>query len=150
MPQLRLKHAEQILDMKTLTLLLLCVSIVGCATVGRKLDQSSVDRIQKGKTSQQEVLAWLGSPDQIMRINGMETFSYRYVRAAAKPATYIPIVGAFAGGVNMQQQVVVVAFDEAGIVRNIVSNQGGTESGYGLSSGSAASIPAVEANKRPQ
>ena len=140
--------------MKTTRLLALGLIIsffVGCASVGRKLDQASVDRIKKGETTREQVLKLIGSPDQMTRDgNGNVTFSYMYLRATAKPATYIPIVGAFAGGANVQNQMVMVTFGSDGIVKDIISTYGATESGMGASSGSKPELKDVEENKRPK
>ncbi|MGD0017089.1 MAG: outer membrane protein assembly factor BamE [Verrucomicrobiia bacterium] len=135
--------------MKRMSFILLCVLLVGCASVGRKLDQASVDRIQIGKTTRQDVLASLGSPDQLTRLGNSDViFSYHYIHAAAKPESYIPIVGAFAGGANVQQQIVMITFGQDDIVKNVMSTQGATESGYNLGAGDKASIPDVEQGKR--
>jgi outer membrane protein assembly factor BamE (lipoprotein component of BamABCDE complex) len=123
---------------------------VGCATVGRKLDESQIDQIQKGKTTKAEVLQLLGSPDQMTRnSSGTTVMMYLYAHATAKPATYIPIIGAFAGGANVQNQSVTVTIGSDGLVSDVISTMGSTESGYGAESGSRPSIPDVEQNKRP-
>jgi outer membrane protein assembly factor BamE (lipoprotein component of BamABCDE complex) len=120
-----------------------------CVSMGRKLDQEAVNRIHEGRTTRAEVVAWLGSPDQTTRFGEMTTFQYHFVRASAKPEGFIPIVGAFAGGVNTQNQMVSVTFDSRGIVRQIMSTGGGTEIGVGLSAGSKAKVD-VEGTKRPK
>ena len=136
---------------KTLKLLLVIVIATGCASVGRKIDQTAVDRIKKGTTTTDEVFKSLGSPDQTIRIgNGDVTFQYLYVRATAKPESFIPVVGAFAGGANVQNQMVMVTFGPDGIVKEIVSSYGATESGFGASSASKADLKDSEANKRPK
>ena len=136
---------------KLLALALTATLLAGCATVGRKLDQTSVDKIKKGETTREEVLKLIGSPDQMTRDgSGNVTFSYMYVRATAKPETYIPIVGAFAGGANVQNQMVIVTFGPDGIVKDIISTYGATESGMGTSAGSKADLKDVETNKRPK
>ena len=125
--------------------------VAGCASVGRKLDESAVAKIKKGETTRAEVLKSLGSPDQITRDgDGNVTFQYMYVRATAKPATYIPIVGAFAGGANVQNQMVMVTFGTNGVVEDLISTYGATESDSGVATGSKANIPNVEQNKRPK
>jgi outer membrane protein assembly factor BamE (lipoprotein component of BamABCDE complex) len=127
------------------------LSLIGCATVGRKLDQSSVEKIKKGETTREEVLRLIGSPDQMTRDgNGNITMTYMYVRATAKPETFIPIIGAFAGGANVQNQMVMVVTGPDGVVKDIVSSYGSTESSHGLSTGSQADIPEVEQDKRPK
>lgn len=136
---------------RMLTLALMVGLFAGCASVGRKLDQGAVDRIKKGETTRNEVLKWLGSPDQIMRMgNGDVIFQYMYVRATAKPETYIPIVGAFAGGANIQNQMVMVTFGPDGVVKDIISTYGATESGVGASAASKPDLKDVETNKRPK
>ena len=82
--------------------------------------------------------------------SGDVTFQYMYVRATAKPATYIPIVGAFAGGANVQNQMVMVTFGPDGVVKDIISTYGATESGVGASAASGADLKDVETNKRPK
>ena len=129
---------------------LLAVSIMaGCVSMGRKLDQEAVNRIHEGKTTRAEVVQWLGSPDQTTRMGESTTFQYHFARASAKPEGFIPIVGAFAGGVNMQNQMVSVTFDRNGIVRQLMSTGGGSEVGVGLSAGSRANVD-VEGTKRPK
>ncbi len=136
---------------KLLTLALTTILLAGCATVGRKLDQASVDKIKKGETTRDEVLKLIGSPDQMTRNgSGEVTFSYMYVRATAKGASFIPIVGAFAGGANVQNQMVMVTFGPDSIVKDVISTYGATESGMGASAGSKPELKGVEENKRPK
>jgi hypothetical protein len=63
--------------------------------------------------------------------NGNITMTYMYVRATAKPETFIPIVGVLVGGVNVQNQMVMVATGPDGIVKDIISSYGATESSHG-------------------
>jgi outer membrane protein assembly factor BamE (lipoprotein component of BamABCDE complex) len=121
----------------------------GCVSMGRKLDQEAVNRIHEGKTTREEVVEWLGSPDQTTRVGETTTFQYHFVRASAKPEGFIPIVGAFAGGMNTQNQMVSVTFDSRGVVRQLMTSGGGSEIGFGLSAGSKAKVD-VEGTKRPK
>ena len=134
-----------------LLLFLILALTVGCASVGRPIDQAAADKIVKGQTTREQVGMMLGSPDRITKLgNGDTMYSYSYTRASAKPATFIPIVGAFAGGTNMQHQMVMVTFGPDDIVKNYMSSQGGTESGTGLATGSRKDMPEVEEGKRPK
>ena len=136
-----------------LNALILCFLTIAlttsCVSMGRKLDQEAVNRIHEGKTTRAEVVQWLGSPDQTTRIGESTTFQYHFARASAKPEGFIPIVGAFAGGVHMQNQMVSVTFDRNGIVRQLMTTGGGSEVGVGLSAGSKAKVD-VEGTKRPR
>ena len=127
------------------------ISLVGCATVGRKINQEAVSSIEKGKTTREEVIRLLGSPDQITKdVNGNITMTYMYVRATTRPETLIPVVGIFAGGADVQNQMVMITIDQDGKVKDVFSSYGATESGYGISSGSKANLEDVETNKRPK
>jgi outer membrane protein assembly factor BamE (lipoprotein component of BamABCDE complex) len=124
---------------------------VGCASVGRKVDPSNVEKIKKGETTKQEVLNLLGSPDRMTRDgNGYITMVYSYARATSKPASFIPIIGPLVGGTNVQTQSVIVFIGPTGVVTNVISTYGTTETDVGLSSGSKADIPDVEQDKRPK
>lgn len=136
--------------MKRTLILLACIVIAsGCATVGRKLDENTVASIRKGETTRDQVLKLLGSPEQVSRnADGEVTFQYLYSRATAKPETFIPFVGMIAGGANVQSQNVVVTFRPDGIVKDVVSTYGATETGIGASAAGKARMQEVEGNKR--
>ncbi|MEW6304405.1 MAG: outer membrane protein assembly factor BamE [Verrucomicrobiota bacterium] len=137
--------------MKLLAITMLALALAGCASVGRKLDTAKIDQIKKGETTREEIQKWFGSPDQITKdANGNTTYSYMYVRATAKPETYIPLVGAFAGGANVQNQSLMVTFGDDGKVKDMISTYGSTESGTGASAGSKAKMDTVEKDKRPR
>jgi len=124
---------------------------IGCASVGRPIDQAAADKIVKGQTTREQVGVLLGSPDRITKLgNGDTMYSYNYARASAKPASFIPIVGPLVGGANVQHQMVMVTFGPDNIVKNFMSSQGGTESGTGLATGTRPDMPEVEQGKRPQ
>jgi outer membrane protein assembly factor BamE (lipoprotein component of BamABCDE complex) len=127
------------------------VLIIGCFSSGRKIDQSAADKIEKGKTTRDQVVNLLGSPDRITRRgNGDTIFMYNYMRATAKPATFIPIFGPLVGGANVQHQMYMVTFDSNGVVKDILSTYGASEVDQGLATGSKAEMQDVEANKRPK
>jgi outer membrane protein assembly factor BamE (lipoprotein component of BamABCDE complex) len=125
--------------MRKLLCIIIGLALVGCVSVGRKLDQSKVEQIKKGETSRAQVLQLVGSPEQIMRYgNGQTTFSYHFIRATPKASNFIPIAGAFAGGAKVQNEMLMVTFGTNGIVSDVVSTIGATEADTGFSAASAA------------
>jgi outer membrane protein assembly factor BamE (lipoprotein component of BamABCDE complex) len=123
--------------------------MAGCATVGRKLDTASVDQIEKGKTTRQEVLASIGSPDQVSRNGSSDvTYTYTYSHSELTPASFIPYVGPLVGGTRSQNQTVVVTFGRDGIVKDINSTMGGMEMNQNLAAGGKAQIAETEDHKR--
>ena len=137
------------LGYKMLGYIAVTISLVGCVTIGRQLDQNSVESIRKGETTKEEVVKLLWSPDQITRdSNGNTIMMYLYMRMTTKAASFIPVVGMFAGGANTQNQTVIIVVGQNGIVSDITSSQGSSESGFGGSAGRPAKLPDVEQNKR--
>jgi len=127
----------------------MAVFICGCASVGRKLDESKVDQIKQGTTTRDQVIQLVGSPDQITRDgSGNITFQYIYSHATAKGSSFIPIYGAFAGGANVQNQFLSVTFTN-NVVSSLVSTYGASELNTGANSGSKPAVDQVEADKRP-
>lgn len=95
----------------------LALLLIGCASVGRKIAQEEVDKIQKGRTTRAQVDQLLGSPDHVTKDgDGNVTYEYVYAYAQAKGESFIPVYGAFAGGTKVQSQTVRVTFGPDGIV----------------------------------
>jgi outer membrane protein assembly factor BamE (lipoprotein component of BamABCDE complex) len=134
---------------KTFIIIGMAVVICGCASVGRKLDESKVDQIKQGVTTRDQVIQLVGSPDQLTRDGaGNITFQYIYAHAQAKGSSFIPIYGAFAGGANVQNQFLTVTFTN-NVVSSLVSTYGANEVNTGVNSGAKPAVDQVEANKRP-
>jgi outer membrane protein assembly factor BamE (lipoprotein component of BamABCDE complex) len=126
------------------------ILLAGCVSYGRKIDEAKVEEIKTGQTTRAQVIQLIGSPDQITSTgNSFVTFNYMFIHASPTAATYIPIVGAFAGGANTQNQVVMVSFTN-GVVSSFTSSYGGNEMGTGATAASTTSMPAVTEDKRPK
>lgn len=116
-----------------IVLTMIIVFLAACWSAGRRIDQGSIDKIQIGKTTREEVVRVLGSPDQVTRTgSGETTMMYSYYRMQMHPSSFIPIVGPFIGGTNTQNQMVMVIVGSDGIVRDITTSEGGMEMGRGL------------------
>jgi outer membrane protein assembly factor BamE (lipoprotein component of BamABCDE complex) len=121
--------------------------IIGCASAVRNLDQSAVDKIQKG-TKKSEVFNLLGTPDNAFYTgDGDVVWSYRYVLATANAATGISVEGASAGDANPQQSL-TITFGPDGVVKSIMSDYGGREAK--TPTGGKVDTPSREENKGPK
>ena len=56
-----------------LLIVFLAVLVAGCVSSGRKIDQSAADKIEKGKTTREQVVNLIGSPDRITRTGNGDT-----------------------------------------------------------------------------
>jgi outer membrane protein assembly factor BamE (lipoprotein component of BamABCDE complex) len=136
---------------KIIKLLIIALILVGCASVGHKLDQEAINKIKKGETTKKDVVCLIGSPDRVTNMGNGDTYwTYSYARATAKPTSFIPIVGAFAGGANVQSQMLMLTFGPDNIVRDIMNTYGATESDTGVTTGNKPDMGDVEQNKRPK
>ena len=137
--------------MKKLILLVTLMTVMSsCATVGRQIDFNQVAMIKEGVTTQQGVIKLLGAPDQITNSGyGMISMTYTFAKASSRAVNFVPVVGAFAGGMDTQSQFVMIMVKN-GVVNRVVSSQSGMEINRNMSAGGNANMPEIEDNKRPK
>ena len=122
----------------------------GCVSSGNPAvaDQSRIDQIKLNTSTKDDVRQILGQPNSISRHSGsysaallglpattvltnVETLNYTHVNVDVDAATFIPIVGLFAGGATSNLNTFTVVFDDQGIVRHISSTQTQSRTGSG-------------------
>lgn len=95
------------------------VALAGCATTGREISASQMTSMEKGKTTYAEVIQRLGKPTMdTVASDGTRATLYTFAKAGVKGATFIPIVGLFAGGMNVSGSSVTFNFDKAGVLKD--------------------------------
>jgi outer membrane protein assembly factor BamE (lipoprotein component of BamABCDE complex) len=120
---------------------------MGCVASGVQVTEDQAKQFEKGKATYQDVVAKLGQPNStLMMGNGMRFISYSYVEAAARPATFIPIVGAFVGGADSRSNVVTFTFDDQGILTNFMAVS--SQHGSGLGGAAGTQVAPVENQPR--
>ena len=87
---------------------LLCLLITGCITVGKSFSMRPISLVEKGKTTQKEVLAMFGNPMRTGQEDGNTTWTYMYYKAN--------VFGSFEG------RDLVVKFDDQGRVLSVTYN----------------------------
>jgi len=125
--------------MRNLIFSLCALALAGCVASGVKVDEKQLSGFQKGKTTYSDVIAQLGTPtSSTLRSDGVRTVAYSYVQAQARPESFIPIVGAFAGGADSRASFVVLVFDADGVLTSFTSSTAQYGMGTGLESGNPA------------
>lgn len=121
--------------MKNTLALLLTFILVGCASYGNKIDRNYAASIEKGVTTEEQVVKNMGSPTSVgLSANRKKILTYMHVASQAKASTFIPILGLFAGGADTQTTMLIITINqETGIVENWTYNQSDTEVNTGLS-----------------
>jgi outer membrane protein assembly factor BamE (lipoprotein component of BamABCDE complex) len=95
----------------------------GCASVGTKIEQASIEKIEKGKTTKTELIAAFGTPMTASLLgDGRESMMWVYSKAKVKGATFIPVVGAFAGGSETSTQMLQVILNKDKVVEDFTTN----------------------------
>jgi len=118
--------------MKTILPILFAALLCGCASYGHKLDPTQIQKIKKGVSTQAEVVALVGSPDQTLSTgDGKTIFEYIYAHSSVNGATYVPVVGLFAGGAATQSQMLLVTFGPDGLVSDMMSSSGASQVNLG-------------------
>ncbi|GAC28585.1 outer membrane protein assembly factor BamE domain-containing protein [Brumicola pallidula] len=120
--------------MKKIVKLLTVVAIVGslsaCYSTGKEIDSGTTSKLIKGETTSTQVEAALGKPQTTTKnSDGTVYWSYIYGNVDINAATYIPIVGLFAGGAKTETQTLVITFDSNNIVTDWTQSDSATESG---------------------
>ena len=112
------------------------ISLSACVAGGTQVKESQLSQFHKGKTTIREVVDALGDPNTNSLLpDGSRMLCYAYVQAAARPETFIPIVGAFVGGADSRSNTTCFQFAENGILKGYTSTSSKFGSGSNLASG---------------
>ncbi|GGF00723.1 hypothetical protein GCM10011611_02900 [Aliidongia dinghuensis] len=104
------------------------VAVAGCMSSGTEVKQEQLADLQKGKTTYAEVVSKFGPPNSsTVTSEGAKIISYVHTETQAKAATFIPIVGAFAGGATGKMTNVTMTFDSSGVLQNYTAGQTSTD-----------------------
>jgi hypothetical protein len=91
--------------MKLIYCVLGIIALYGCASVGTPIATQNIPKIRKGVTTEAELVQMFGPPlSKTTGSNGKTVEIWLHSSAQAKPATFIPIAGAFAGGATAQSE----------------------------------------------
>lgn len=121
--------------MKFLTVfgaLCLAFFLAGCASSGVRVTEEQIAGFKKGVTTEGDVIQKLGQPNIMQTSPAGKKFVYSYAHVQMRPATFIPIVGIFAGGSDVKSSAAVFTFDTSGklLAQHISSSQFGTGTGF--------------------
>ena len=95
------------------------VSISGCASSGTKVDQSALTDFKAGVTTKAEVVQRLGPPQSSSASSdGTQVVSYFFTETSVNGATFIPVVGLFAGGSKGTASITTFIFDKNGVMKS--------------------------------
>ncbi len=95
----------------------------GCASAGRNFDDSQVSKIQKGVTTEQDLITMFGQPEQrSMNSEGQTVLTWMYTHGHVNGKSFIPFAGAFMGGTNSESKSLTVTLKDDKVVTYAVNN----------------------------
>jgi len=128
-------------------LLAATIVLTGCMSVGVEVKQDQLAEFKKGVTMEPDVVARLGKPtSRIIDSEGGAMLMYTYIHSQARPAAFIPIVGALVGGADSESTMTTFRFDSSGKLLSYTSSQ----SQYGSGTGFASGRPTAETDQPRQ
>jgi hypothetical protein len=129
-------------------ILALCVtSLTGCISSGTYVDEAQVTQFKKGETTIQQVEQALGAPsNRSIMPNGDIAIGYGYMESNTRPASFIPIVGAFVGGADSRMTLASFVFNSEGVL--ITSTYTGSQSGSARNLSSDAPVQPIDVRAR--
>lgn len=115
---------------KALLLLVVMIVAASCATTsGRRVAEEDLQKIEKGKTTQAQVIEILGEPETTKTTRDGMVLVYAYSEARPGATSYVPYVGSYIGKTKTENQVVYIFVDEDKVVREIQVEKGSSEGG---------------------
>jgi outer membrane protein assembly factor BamE (lipoprotein component of BamABCDE complex) len=107
---------------KSLMICTVALPLAGCG--GSQMGSSAVadpnklSQIQKGVSREADIQVLFGAPNgKSFTENGDEVWSYSYNKTQVNAATYVPVVGLFAGGAQSDASVLTITFGKNGVVK---------------------------------
>lgn len=90
---------------RIITASILAASIVGCVSVGKKIDRSAVEQIRVGETTKDDLIATFGTPtNQYYDENGTLAMTWMHTQGSLIPG-------------DMHLQSLIVKFDDDNMVQ---------------------------------
>ena len=107
--------------------------LAACVSSGTKVTTEQIAAFEVGKTTEEQVIAALGKPNSVTVLpDGSHTDVYLHTAAHATAATYVPIVGLFAGGAKGTSDTAIFMFDAQHILKSTSSNTTTTDVKTGI------------------
>ena len=106
-----------------ITLTALMMAAVCSTAQATEVSEAQLASLQIGTTTYDQVISQLGKPTTIETSADGKTITYIATHTHIKAATYVPIVGLFAGGARAQSSSVKLVFGPDGVLSKTSTSQ---------------------------
>ena len=100
--------------------------LAGCASTGTQISQEAALQFKEGVSTETDILSKLGRPTSVTINGDIKLISYTGSQYQTKAASFIPVVGMFAGGSDMQVTHAAYQIGPDGILKKIIYSTSGT------------------------
>ncbi|NQW81079.1 MAG: hypothetical protein HQ445_07880 [Polaromonas sp.] len=107
------------------------MALSACASSGVRVSSDAAASFKTGESTEADIVAKLGKPTGVFITNGVRMIQYAGMQYQTRAATFIPVVGLFAGGADMQMSQVLFQFDAQGKLAKTATSEHITESRIG-------------------
>jgi outer membrane protein assembly factor BamE (lipoprotein component of BamABCDE complex) len=108
--------------------------VSGCASTGKKIDPTALSDFKAGVTTKSEVVQRLGPPQSSSSTSdGTQVVSYYFSESTVNGATFIPVVGLFAGGSKGSASITTFIFDKNEILKSFTTTNSNHQYNMGSS-----------------
>lgn len=91
------------------------LALCACASTGTQVKEADLTQFQKGVTTLADVESKLGPPQSSTLVSdGTRVIAYVYAHSQIKGASFVPVVGLFAGGATGNTNIVTFRFGTDG------------------------------------
>ncbi|MDG3442426.1 hypothetical protein [Nitrospirillum amazonense] len=119
--------------MRKVILLAAILALGGCVSSGTEVKSDQLATLEKGKTTYAEAVARLGTPNSVTTMaGGKKMVMYMFTKATPNAATFIPVVGLFAGGAHGQSSTVIMTFGANDVLEEYTASTGQSDAHVGL------------------
>jgi outer membrane protein assembly factor BamE (lipoprotein component of BamABCDE complex) len=119
--------------MKSIICILLVIFLSGCATCGRPIDRFSVEKMQKGVTTKEDVIKKFGQPDSTyFDKDNRLIYSYYASKVNSSVWNFIPVVNLVHSEMKMKMQWLVIVFSKDSIVEEYSFTDSNKPIQYGI------------------
>lgn len=116
--------------------LVVCASLASCAASGVRVTDAQLSSLQVGVTTEADVQSRFGAPTARTRnSNGTVQLQYIYAESQIRAASFIPVVGLFAGGSDIKSTMAVLTFGPDGKLKDSWASSSQFGTGIGISAG---------------
>lgn len=107
--------------------LIAMLMLSGCVSVGHEIKTDQIATFRPNETTINQVIAALGPPTATATDStGQQVLTYAHTQSQVRPATFIPIIGLFAGGADAHSTLAIFHFDPDGKLIKSSTSRAGT------------------------